>query len=377
MHLNSLSITNLRNIAQAELALAPGFNLFFGQNGSGKTSILEAVHLLASGRSFRSMHAKNIIRVGEASYRVAGLASTLKEQALRSPISLGVERFASGASKIRLAEKDCHSMAMLAKVLAIQLINSDSYDLLEADPSHRRRFMDWMMFHVEHSFHPVWQRFNRALQQRNAVLRMENTGQHDNISAWNYELVQTGQIIDVQRKALLTEFIPIFSAMVAELLGLQKEISIRYEQGWPTDYSLEAALNKYLSRDLALKYTTVGPQRADLEILIDGIPAKSLLSRGELKLFIAALLISRAVLLHKKEDRRCLFLVDDLHAELDDRAAGALISALSSLGSQVLISSVLKESVSAFLKEGEVRCFGVSAGVVQHIDASKEQPLAY
>jgi len=367
MQLNSLSIINLRNIVQAELALAPGFNLFFGQNGSGKTSILEAVHLLASGRSFRSMHARNIIRVGEASYRVSGLASPLKEPALHSPIPMGVERFASGASKIRLAEKDCHSMAMLAKVLAIQLINSDSYDLLEADPSHRRRFVDWMMFHVEHSFHPVWQRFNRALQQRNAVLRMENTGKHGDISAWNHELVQTGQIIDAQRKALLAEFIPIFSAMVSELLGLEKELSIRYEQGWPTDYSLIDALNKYLSRDLALKYTTVGPQRADLEILIDGIPAKSLLSRGELKLFIATLLISRAVLLHKKEDRKCLFLVDDLHAELDDRAAGALIGALSSLGSQVLISSVLKESVSGFLKVGEVRCFGVRGGVVQNI----------
>ena len=367
MQLNSLSIINLRNIAQAELSLSSGFNLFFGQNGSGKTSILEAVHLLASGRSFRSMHARNIIRVGEASYRVSGLASPLKEPALRSPLSLGVERFASGATKIRLAEKDCHSMAMLAKVLAIQLINSDSYDLLEADPSHRRRFVDWMMFHVEHSFHPVWQRFNRALQQRNAVLRMENTGKHDDISAWNHELVQTGQIIDAQRKALLAEFIPIFSAMVAELLGLQKEIRIRYEQGWSTDYSLEGALNKYLSRDRALKYTTVGPQRADLEILIDGIPAKSLLSRGELKLFIAALLISRAVLLHKKEDRKCLFLVDDLHAELDERAAGALIGALSNLGSQVFISSVLKESVSTFLNEEEVRCFSVRGGVVQNI----------
>ncbi len=364
MHLNTLSISNLRNITQAELTLVPGFNLFFGQNGSGKTSILEAVHLLTSGRSFRSTQAKNIIRIGEPSYRVSGLVSPLGERLKRSLLPLGIERFASGATKIRLAEKDCHSMAELAKVLALQLINSDSYDLLEADPSHRRRFIDWMMFHVEHSFHPVWQRFNRALQQRNALLRMESTEQGGDIAAWNHELVQTGQIIDTQRKALLAEFIPIFSERVAELLGLKKEISIRYEQGWPTDYSLEEALNKYLSRDLALKYTTVGPQRADLEILIDGIPAKSLLSRGELKLFIAALLIARAVLFHKKEGHRCVFLVDDLHAELDDRAAGALIGALSSLESQILISSVLKEAVSSFLKSGEVRCFGVENGLV-------------
>ncbi len=364
MQFDSLSITNLRNISQAELILSPGFNLFFGQNGSGKTSILEAAHLLASGRSFRSIQATNLIRIGQNSYRVSGLASPLRGRLERSPIPVGIERFANGATKIRLAEKDCHSMATLAKVLAIQLINSDSYDLLEADPSYRRRFIDWMMFHVEHSFHPTWQRFNRALQQRNAVLRMEGMGQSADISVWNHELIHAGQIIDAQRKALLASFVPIFSEIVEQLLGLSAEIAIRYEQGWPEDYSLEEALSKYLSRDLALKYTTVGPQRADLTILIDGIPVKSLLSRGELKLFIASMLIARAVLLHQKEGHRCVFLVDDLHAELDDRAAAALMGMLSKLEAQVLISSVLKESVSSFLKEGELQSFELRAGVV-------------
>jgi len=169
MQLNSLSISNLRNLHSIHLDLHPHFNIICGENGSGKTSLLEAIHLLSTGRSFRAKQAKQIIRFGQKACLVAGAVSSMSDTGRATRI--GVERLLSGGIKIRVAEQDCTSIAELAKNLPLQLINSESYCLLEASPQYRRQFLDWILFHVEQSFFPVWQRFKRALQQRNAALR--------------------------------------------------------------------------------------------------------------------------------------------------------------------------------------------------------------
>ncbi len=364
MQLDSLHIAQLRNLLSLELHPGPGFNFISGTNGSGKTSILEAIHLLATGRSFRSPQAKTLISVGASYCRVSALVSPGADQGVGvSAVRLGVERSSAGGLKMRLAETDCHSLALFAKSLALQLMNSNSYDLLEAEPSGRRNFLNWIMFHVEHSFHGIWQRFVRALQQRNAVLRTPGARPNIDILAWNQEIINMGQMIDAQRKALLQELLPIFSEVVGLLFDVRREINIQYQQGWSQGFSLEAALAASLTRDLALGYTTVGPQRSDLSFLMDGLPVKSLLSRGELKLFIAALFIARARLFHAKEGRRCIFLIDDLHAELDERAAAALLSCLGSLQTQVFITGIDTRGFSPWL-QGASPHFKLASGVL-------------
>lgn len=365
MQIDSLNIAHLRNLSSVELKLSPSFNVFWGQNGSGKTSVLEAIHLLSSGRSFRSFSAKNILTIGQARCWVSAMVSAHADEGLGTAMPMGIERSLNGALKMRVAEKECHSVSALARVLAVQLINSESYSLLEADPSVRRKFLNWIMFHVEHSFHGIWQRFSRALQQRNALLKTDHCRESlEEMNVWNQEIVEYGEIIDDQRKAVLVELLPIFSSLVAELLPLKRNISIQYQQGWPEGCGLAEALGQSLDRDLALRYTTAGPQRAELEILLDGIPAKSLLSRGELKIFICGLLIARAILLKQKENRQCIFLVDDLHAELDDRATGVVLTALKSLKTQVLVTSIEAGTLMPWLNDGQMQSFGLKAGTV-------------
>lgn len=370
MKLNSLSISCIRNLSSLELDFNPRFNLFFGENGSGKTSLLEAIHILTTGRSFRAHQAKQIISFAERAFRVSGIISPLKSSLnldpseILNPISMGIERSQNGAVKMKLAGQDCSSIALLAKALPIQLINSDSYAILEAAPQFRRQFLDWIMFHVEQSFYGTWRRFKRALEQRNAALRQLKLGFLDSVRVWDKELIETGILVDQQRHGIVEALAPVFSEILSGLLDLKQGVRLQYKSGWNTEYSLEEALDRSIERDQMYNYTTLGPHRADLEFWLGEIPAKNVLSRGQSKLFIYALLIARAVLLYQRADRRCVFLIDDLSAELDSEANKVLVQALGQLGSQVLITSVEDGAVVKLLKNQPCTFYKVKAGQI-------------
>jgi DNA replication and repair protein RecF len=364
MQLNSLHISHLRNLNTVDLDFNSEFNIFWGENGGGKTSLLEAIHVLTTGRSFRAHQPRQIITFGKNACTVSGVVSQRETINTNNPIRMGVERYQTGGIKMRLADQDCHSIALLAKTLPIQLINSDSYDILEASPQFRRQFLDWAMFHVEHSFYSTWQCFKRALQQRNAALKTGKSLSVDSIRVWDKEFYEMGEIIDFQRKAMLAELLPLFSEIVSGLLGFSKKITVQYQQGWNAEYSLREALDRYWDRDFSWGYTTFGPQRADLEFMIGGVPAKNVLSRGQSKLFICALLMARAALLYKREGRRCIFLIDDLNSELDEGASKLLIGALSGLGGQVLITSIEGSPLVKLLDGKAVSMYWVKDGKI-------------
>lgn len=365
MQLNSLNISHLRNLHAINLDLNTQFNIFWGENGGGKTSLLEAIHVLTTGRSFRAHQPRQMITFGESACTISGIVSpreALNATNITNPIRIGIERHQTGGIKMRLADQDCHSVALLAKTLPMQLINSDSYDILEASPQYRRQFLDWAMFHVEHSFYSTWQRFKRALQQRNAALKAGKPLSIDSIRVWDKEFCEMGEIIDLQRQAMLVELMPLFSDIVGRLLGFNKAITIQYQPGWKSEYTLEEAVDRYWERDQAWGYTTFGPHRADLEFMIDGVLAKNVLSRGQSKLFICALLIARATLLYKREGRRCVFLIDDLNSELDEGASKLLVGALSDLGGQVLITSIEGAPLAKLLGGKAVSMYRVKDG---------------
>lgn len=365
MHLKSLRIAHLRNLRSVELALHPRFNIFYGENGSGKTSLLEAVHVLATGRSFRAQKSHQVITFGLPSCTVAGVVAPQGAEQEGNDTRLGVERFRTGAMKTRLAEQDCPSIALLAKTLPVQLINADSYAILEAAPKFRRQFLDWAMFHVEHSFYDLWRRFKRAHQQRNAALKaMVSSSDLESVRVWDKEFVEIGQVIDAQRQQLLAEWVALFSEMLATLLEWDEPFSVQYHSGWDTALSLQEALDRSLQRDRAWGHTTQGPQRADLEFLIGGALVKNVLSRGQSKLFICALLMARALLLHRRHGRHCVFLIDDLNSELDQRASQLLVEALCGLGCQVILTSVEKNPWIQWLASGSYTAFKVKQGKI-------------
>lgn len=327
-----LEVSKLRNIQSAELDLGSGFNLFFGDNGSGKTSVLEAVHLLALGRSFRSQFQKSLVSEGQQETTVFGQTT--------EGLALGILRPLRGAQSLKIGGRKAEGLAELSQCLPLQLINADTFQILEGSPTERRRFLDWGVFHVEHRFLDSWRRTRLALQNRNSLLRQEAKAAE--LEPWTLELVRSAQQMDQQRQDYIGKLKAVLEPQLATL-GIweeQKGLEIDYFRGWSPELGLYEQLQEDLLRDRKYGHTSSGPHRADLRFRLGHSVAAELLSRGQLKLLICTLKIAQAQLLEQETGKRCLFLVDDLPAELDAQNRSRVCKLLAARAGQVLLTSI-------------------------------------
>ncbi len=356
--LNQLIVSNIRNLDSVDLNFGPQFNVFTGINGSGKTSLLEAIHLLSLGRSFRAKSMRQIMAFGTQQCLVRAHIGSNNDH--HNNIWLALERFADGASTYKIGGQEEKSAAELSKVLPVQLIDVNSHLLLEGGPIYRRQFMDWGVFHVEHNFLQDWRSLQRALEQRNMALKH---GQHP-AEMWNEAYVKYANAVDVARATYLQQFEVVFLALIAEMLGL-KDVELRYNRGWSRDQDLRAVLQSSIHTDLQYGYTTKGPQRADFEVLIAKRAAKEVLSRGQMKIFVCIMLLARAKMLPTTQTG--VFLIDDLHAELDKHSCSLFIQAIKDMGCQVFITGIEAELLRESLHGCNTRMFHVEHGTIKEL----------
>ncbi len=326
-----LELSNLRNIQSAELDLVSGFNLFFGDNGSGKTSVLEAVHLLAVGRSFRSHQQKSLVREGQSETTVFGQTA--------EGLALGVARPLRGPQSLRIGGRKAEGLAELSQCLPVQLINSDTFQILEGSPTERRRFLDWGVFHVEHLFVSSWRRTRLALQNRNSLLRQDAKAAE--IEPWTLELVKSAELMDEQRRQYIDKLKVVLEPQLAELGAWDPSLrlELEYHRGW-SDMGLYEQIQEDLLRDRKYGHTTSGPHRADIRFRLGVADAVEVLSRGQLKLLICALKIAQGRLLEQETSKRCIYLIDDLPAELDAQNRARICALLRERQAQVLLTSI-------------------------------------
>lgn len=328
--LNRLVLNNFRNIASADLRLAPGVNLFCGANGSGKTSLLEAVHMLASGRSFRSRQSQTVIR-----YDVEALAVFGR---LASGVTLGVEKRRDGQGRIRINQAPAETSSQLAACLPLQVINSESFSALDGGPAVRRQLLDWAVFHVEHSFANHWKVYQSALKQRNALLRR---GKIDSnlLAPWDHQLVQSGELVDALRRGVFARLRVLFQERLKDLpADVFESLELHYRSGWKKDMDLADSLLDSLEGDLTQGFTRIGPHRADLRFTIHGQPAHAVLSRGQQKMAVCALRTAMAATISGRE--KPVFLVDDLPSELDEDNQQRFARWVGDCASQVLVTGI-------------------------------------
>jgi DNA replication and repair protein RecF len=360
--LTKLAITNFRNIDTAELNPSLGFNLFYGVNGSGKTSVLEAIHLLALGRSFRSHLQKPVIKDGETTAIVYGETSEVQ--------TLGVQRFLRGSQIIHLNGKKPDSVAALTRSLPLQLINSTTFQILEGGPRERREFLDWGVFHVEHPFFAHWRNAKIALVNRNSLLR-EGANSAE-VEPWSIALAKSALQIDLLRSAYVAALKIELQALIETLLSqeLSRKFQFSYWRGWDPDLELFQQMETDMAKDRRYGFTTSGPHKADLYFQFDGVHAADLLSRGQLKLFICALKIAQSRLLYRSTERHCVFLIDDLPAELDSINREKICVLLAELQDQIFISSIEEGSLlpqilsASDSRESQVQVFHVKHGTI-------------
>lgn len=337
MTLTRLFIQNLRNIEGVDITPSAQVNLIFGENGSGKTSLLEAINLLAVGRSFRSHKHKPLIRHLQSSFTVFGRVKSDDN----SDVPIGVSRNLDGEASFKVNGKLVSSAADLATYLPVQVINSDTFLLLDGSPKVRRQFIDWLVFHVEHAFYPTWKALQRCLKHRNSLLR------HDRMDAlelapWDRELVLLTEKIHDFRDASFRQFEKVFDELCTEFIKLEG-IRLGYYRGWDKERSYADVLVAGFERDQRIGYTQYGSHRADLRITVNGQDAAEILSRGQQKLLVCALKIAQGYVFAQATGRRSIYLIDDLPAELDEKHRMLIVKWMVAMGTQVFITGVEKD----------------------------------
>lgn len=330
--LQTLGITDFRNIESSHLGFSPGLNLITGPNAAGKTSLLEAIYCLGRAHSFRASDADRLIRDGQPSWRLVGrvgLAGGLE-------IPVGIER-CPGKYRIHMEGRPVSRLSDLAGRLPVHIMSGDSTNILNGGPRHRRQTLDWALFHVEQCYRDAWQRYARALRQRNASLRSQvPIGQ---VTVWNTELIDAAMMLDRLRHHYLDELASYLQAELAILLpGIR--LTLHYRSGWAQDKTLAAALEHSLERDRAQGYTHSGPHRGDFILCVGDKPVANSFSRGQQKATVLAFLLGQVKLQHDMAAPQGAFLLDDLASEMDADHQARIMAALAELQAQVFVTAI-------------------------------------
>lgn len=373
MTLRRLSAQNFRNLRSIDIELSPQLNIFYGDNGSGKTSVLEAISILSLGRSFRSRKYKSMINHDSDSYTVFGqvvlssdTVSGVSTKSRDTLLPVGVLRDRQGQVTIKKGGVACSSAAELAEALPVRVMNGHSFSLLEGAPLVRRQFMDWLVFHVEHDFYSVWRNYEKCLKHRNSLLRRDKIDPLQ-LAPWDRELARLAARLDDMRASAFELLLVAFNNLISGFEGLEG-VSIRYYRGWDADQSIESLLTDTQQRDIDLGYTRQGPHRADLRIQQGKTAAVDVLSRGQQKIIVSALLIAQGLVFSEVCQRRCVYVIDDLPAELDVHFRRTLANWLLDMGCQVCVTGVEKDALLSAWQDSEelnYRLFHVKHGTVE------------
>ena len=333
MQVVRLTASGLRRFDSVTLEPAPGLNLIIGDNGAGKTSLLEALHLMAYGRSFRGRVRDGLIRSGAEAVEVfvewrEGPEARLRRAGLRH---------AGQSWTGRLDGQDVAQLGELCAALAVVSFEPGSHALVAGGGESRRRFVDWGLFHVEPGFLPLWRRYARALKQRNALLKSGAGGAQ--LDAWDLELAEAGETITRHRQHYLEQLQSRLAAVAAELVPALGHASLDFLPGWRRgELSLADALLVARDRDRQIGHTTLGPHRADWRIGYAHHPNQEALSRGQAKLTALSVLLAQAEDYAQRRGEWPIVALDDLASELDRKHQGRVLQRLCASGVQVFVT---------------------------------------
>ncbi len=338
MALSYLDVRGVRNLTSVQLSPSPAVNLVVGNNGSGKSSLLEAIYLLAVGRSFRTTQAKKFVQHGAAEAIVFG-----RVKLDGSEHTLGLRKTVDGGTESRIDGRKGEGSSELARLLPLQIITPESHTLVSGEPKERRAFMDWGLFHVEHDYLSLWRRYGRYLEQRNAALRAGVDGAA--LMEWERGVAECGEAL-AERRARYVELVEgYFGGYYSSLTGLAAP-KLSYRRGWTKGMTLGEALARNRESDSAMGYTTTGPHRGDMRLVADGAAdAADAFSRGQQKLAVCALRLAQMRQAMDVSGQASTLLMDDLAAELDTEKRRALERLVASTGVQTFITATEREMI--------------------------------
>ncbi len=354
MYIKSLYLENIRCIKKANVQLDEGVNYFIGMNGSGKSSLLESINILGTGRSFRTPKIENIKNLDSDFFTIS---STIHRKGVDSIVGFRKEK---SKFDIRINSASVNRLSELALNFSLITFHSNSSYLIEGEPQYRRKYIDWWLFYSNHHFYSEWQRYHKLLKQRNAALRQDISLLH----VWEDALVESGEKIDDLRKSasyiLMEELLNLINDNYKTILP---EFSWQYNSGWSKEETMLSALKRNQQKDIQFGFTSIGPHRADLRFYSQGKNAKEMLSRGQQKTLALLMLVALASIHEKVLNEIPIFMIDDLSSELDVEQRHSIVEKIIGFGGQVILTAINKSdlifstptAVSTFvLQKGEV-----------------------
>ncbi|WP_029654933.1 DNA replication/repair protein RecF [Marinobacter daepoensis] len=368
MALVKLQTQHFRNLLPAPIDFSPSFNLLYGANGSGKTSILEAIGYLGLGRSFRVSRHQAVVAHGQPKLTVFGaLDSGLEESEFAEPIlhRVGISRDVSlKETQLRVDGEAVRSLSFLAMHLPVSVIDPGVFDIVAGGPGKRRQFLDWLVFHVEPSFSSLWQQVQRVTSQRNQMLR---NGRLDEslMRVWDSQYGALAESLTDIRQSVFGQFKAAFESVLAELDATWVDgLKMEFYPGWDRGSPLTDVLLGHRDQERRVGHTLYGPNRADIRLKYGGRPVAETFSRGQQKTLVILMKIAQGKVLSDL-GKQVTFLLDDINAELDVRHRIMLAQKLQELRCQVFITSIEHPEPETLWQSGcapEYRMFHVEHG---------------
>ena len=326
MHLRRLHLADFRNYAEADVALPSGLTVVVGANGQGKTNLIEAIGYLATLDSFRGTPNEALVRVGAS-------GAVIRAEAERDgrALLLEAEIVPGGRSRVQVNRQALRRARDLLGALRVSVFSPDDLVIVKEGPGERRRFLDDALVALHPRNDAVRSDVERVLRQRNALLKQSGGRVTPDIEStldvWDTKLHEAGTALLAARDELIDRLGPELSAAYQALAGKPAPVSARYEPVW-RPMGLGAALAAARTDDLRRGVTTVGPHRDDLELSINGLPARTHASQGEQRTLALALRLAVHRAVTAEAESPPVLLLDDVFSELDPDRSDALLANL-------------------------------------------------
>ena len=367
MTLDSLQLLFFKNYDDASLRLSPGLNCFIGDNGSGKTNLLDAIHYLSLTKSAISATDALCIKQGADFFVVKGnftTAAAPEHETIQVSLRLGQKKL------LTHDKQPYERMADHIGRFPTVLISPYDTDLIRQGSEDRRKYFDSLMAQLDHEFLEMLIAYNALLRQRNAVLKQGDRPAHgfdrDYLLALDEQLAPLGQQLTLLRAAFLADYVPVFQRHYQQLADGQEEVLLTYKsQLLGLDFAQLLRSNE--RRDFALQRSTTGSHRDDFLFLMNELPVKSHASQGQQKSFAIALKLAQFELLATRQHHKPLLLLDDIFDRLDDKRIARLLELVAdeTFGQVFLTDTNLERTDQALARVGiPILRFRVQNGTV-------------
>ena len=364
MKLTELTIFNYKNIAEAELHFSPNLNCFIGGNGQGKTNVLDAIHFLSFCRSYSSSIDMLSVRHGQEFMSLQGLYEN--EDGTLEDIHIGLK---VGQKKVvRRGKKAYRRLSEHVGLIPLVMVSPADQMLVSGGSEERRRFVDMVICQYDPAYTEALMRYNKALQQRNALLKQEEEYDQEIYLIWEEQMAREGEYIYRKRSEYITELIPIFQQFYNQISGGQEEVELRYTSHLQRGPLLEQLTGNRF-KDRAVGYSLHGVHKDDLEMMQGGYPVRREGSQGQSKTFLIALKLAQFDFLSRAGTRTTpLLLLDDIFDKLDAQRVEQIVKLVGGERfGQIFITDTNRDHLDTILAsmKGDNRIFFVEKGTVK------------